>query len=88
MIRANAHCRDTHTSILFSLSGVRDTFIVPLDFMSSSNSSIAASSCGKEDQKNISVENILAGEASRIYHQFKGITPFGIITTEPRIRDF
>ena len=48
--------------MLFSLSGVRDTFIVVLDLMSSSNSWIAASSYGKEGEKNMSMVNIQADE--------------------------
>lgn len=38
------------TSMLLSLSGVRDTFIVALDLISSSNSWTAASSCEKDEK--------------------------------------
>lgn len=72
--------------MLLSLSGVRDTFMVAVDCMSSSNSRAAASSWvvwkgGEVGRgKNVrSAKALVARKLKRLYHHLKGVAVFGIV---------
>ena len=72
--------------MVFSLSGVSDTFMVVLDCMSSSNSRAAASSWvvwkgGEVGRgKNVrSAKALVARKLKRLYHHLKRIASFGIL---------